>query len=219
MGEMIKIDEAGSLSGWMALPNSGSGRGVLVLHAWWGLTDFLKDFCDRLAGVGFSVLAPDLYHGAVAATIPEAEQLRDRMDGKQAKREIKAALKLLRAHPATIPGGLGVIGFSLGAYFACMIARAAPREVEAVVLFYGTGGGLYDKARARFQGHFAEHDPYEPTESVAKMEARLQKGGRQYEFFTYPGTGHWFFESDRQDAFDPAAALLAWQRTLDFLRR
>ena len=66
--------------GFLASPPSGKGQGVLVLHAWWGLNDTIKDFCTRLSGEGFTTFAPDLYHGKLATTIPEAEALRDALD-------------------------------------------------------------------------------------------------------------------------------------------
>src|SRR6266481_1021932 len=62
-------------TGYLAVPPSGNGPGVLVLHAWWGLNDTMKSFCDRLASEGFVAIAPDLYNGNVAETIAEAETL------------------------------------------------------------------------------------------------------------------------------------------------
>lgn len=71
--------------GFLALPEGGTGAAVLVLHAWWGLNDDVRALCRRLAGEGFVAYAPDLYGGGpqewpVAATIPEAEVLRDELD-------------------------------------------------------------------------------------------------------------------------------------------
>ena len=51
-----------TFSGYLAIPKNGSGPGVVVLHAWWGLTEPFQRVCDRLAQAGFVALAPDLYH-------------------------------------------------------------------------------------------------------------------------------------------------------------
>jgi carboxymethylenebutenolidase len=53
---------------------------------------------------------------------------------------------------------------------------------------------------------------------VAELEADIKQAGRPVTFYTYPGTGHWFFEPDRADAYNEAAAALAWERTLAFLK-
>jgi carboxymethylenebutenolidase len=66
--------------GYLTLPPTGEGPGVLVLHAWWGLNDTIKAFCNRLAANGFVTFAPDLYHGQVADTIPDAERLGSALD-------------------------------------------------------------------------------------------------------------------------------------------
>ena len=61
--------------GFLATPPGGKGSGVLVLHAWWGLNETIKAFCNRLADAGFVAFAPDLYHGKIADDIPDAEAL------------------------------------------------------------------------------------------------------------------------------------------------
>jgi len=206
--------------GYFAQPKSGSGRGILVLHPWWGLNGTLRGVCDRLAAAGYSAFAPDLYHGQIATTIPEAEALSHALDtrSKEAFAEIVAAADFLQRAAAPTGQPLVVIGYSLGAYFALVLSNIRPDLVNKVVVFYGTGGLDYTKARASYQGHFAENDPYEPAESVDALAAALQQAGRPAQIFRYPGTGHWFSEPDRSDAYVPSAAELAWQRTLEFLR-
>jgi carboxymethylenebutenolidase len=87
-----------------------------------------------------------------------------------------------------------------------------------VVLFYGVGPADFNRSKARYLGHFAANDPYEPPENVAWLEDALKTAGRPLTFYTYPDTGHWFFEPDREDAYDQPAAQLAWERTLAFLK-
>jgi carboxymethylenebutenolidase len=86
------------------------------------------------------------------------------------------------------------------------------------VVFYGTRGGDYSRARASYLGHFAETDPYASASGAKSLERALRKAGRAVTFHTYTGTGHWFFESDRKEAYDAGAARLAWKRTADFLK-
>ena len=207
--------------GFLAVPPTGKGPGVLVLHAWWGLNDTLKAFCKRLAEAGFVVFAPDLYHGKVATTIPDADALGKAVDANhlQAKAEIAEATRFLNEHADTSAGGLAVIGFSLGAYYALDLAAADPEHIRSVVLFYGTGGADFSSSKAEYLGHFAENDEFEPLSNVDELEEALKQVGRPVAFHRYPGTGHWFFEPDVLQAYNQAAASLAWDRTLDFLKR
>ena len=192
-----------------------------MLHAWWGLNATMMAICQRLADSGFIAFAPDLYHGQVAATIPEAESLGGALDANylQAQAEIAEAAKYLAERSGQAEQGLAVVSFSLGAYYALLLAAAEPELIHSVVLFYGAGGGDFSASKAAYLGHFAEHDPYELQADVDELAQYLRSLGRPVDFYTYPGTGHWFFEPDRTDAYNEAAANLAWERTLAFLKR
>jgi carboxymethylenebutenolidase len=206
--------------GFLAVPPAGSGPGALVLHAWWGLNDTMKTYCAQLAEAGFVAFAPDLYHGKLADTIPDAEALGNALDADdlQAKAEIAEAVSFLHGRADTSSRGLAVIGFSLGAAYALDLAAADPERISAVIIYYGTGPAEYGKSSASYLGHFAEHDPYEPEANVAGLEAALRQAGRPVTFHRSEATGHWFCEPDRADAYDEESARLAWQRTLDFLK-
>jgi carboxymethylenebutenolidase len=207
---------------FLALPQSGKGPGVLVLHAWWGLNDFFRGFCNRLAQEGFVALAPDMFSGTVLHTIQEAEQhLHEYDEEHEATPVVLSAVERLRTHPAVSGSGLAVIGFSMGAYWSLWLAGQRPDLVRSVTLFYGTngGGGDFTRSKAAFLGNFAEKDPYESAETVQALEQNLKAAGRPVSFHTYPGTGHWFFEQDRPDAYNASAASLAWERTLAFLKQ
>jgi carboxymethylenebutenolidase len=207
--------------GFLAVPPTGKGPGVLVLHAWWGLNDTMKAFCTQLAESGFVAFAPDLYHGKVADNIADAETLGKALDTNhlQAKADIADATMFLNERVGQADRGLAVIGFSLGAYYALDLAAADPEHIRSVVIFYGTGGGDYSNSRAAYLGHFAEKDEFEPQSNIDNLEESLRRAGRPVTFYRYSGTGHWFFEPDRSPAYNQAAASLAWDRTLAFLKR
>ena len=210
---MTSSQPAGSL----ATAASGSGAPVLVLHAWWGLNQTIKDLCQRLAAEGYLAFAPDLYHGEVADTIEGAEKLSGGLDAEQAQADIAESIQFLREHAQNSGDPLALIGFSLGAYFAWGFSNNHPDDVDKVVVFYGAGEIDFGASQASYLGHFAENDPYEDAAYIAEMEKALQAAGRPVTFHTYPGTGHWFFEPDRADAYNAEAAQLAWERTLKFL--
>lgn len=218
MGEWLTIGPAGNRA-YLAVPERGTGPGVLVLHAWWGLTSVFTDVCDRLGAAGYVALAPSLHaDGATAATIAEAEALRDEHDeATEAAPAALAAIELLRGLPEVTDARIGVIGFSMGAYWALHLSQVWPDDVGAVVVFYGTDDGDYASARAAYLGHFAEHDDYEPLEAVYALEGKISAAGRDVAFHVYPGTGHWFVEPNQPGAYDVTAAELAWERTLAFL--
>jgi carboxymethylenebutenolidase len=200
--------------GYLALPASGKGPGLLLLHAWWGLTDVFTDLADKFAAEGFVVFAPDLYDGKQTAEIAEAEKLVQAGESDFPAMVGKAisGLQYLQKHPARTGAKVSVIGFSMGAAYALVTDEELPDAYERIVLFYGMAGANVGKSKAKVQAHFAENDPYESAEAAKSMEAvNLEK-------HFYPGTGHWFFESNRPDAYNAEASKLAWERTLAFLK-
>lgn len=204
---------------YIALPPSGKGAAVLVLHAWWGLNDFFKGFCDRLAAEGFVVFAPDLYDHQVASTIAEAKRLRAKPRREPTDKTLIRVFKQAINHTAVQGSSFGVVGFSMGGHWALWLSQRPELPVGAAVTFYGVRTGDYSSSQAAFLGHFAEKDDWVSDSALKKLKASLKTAGRVAELFVYPDTGHWFFESDRVDAYNSKAADLAWERTLEFLRK
>ncbi|HET6948760.1 MAG TPA: dienelactone hydrolase family protein [Acidimicrobiales bacterium] len=203
-------------TGYLTLPDSGEGPGVLVLHAWWGLTPFFKTVCDRLAEQGFVVLAPDLFGGRTADDPGAAEALLAGADMDATVDLVRSSALTLRGFPATPDAPVGVVGFSMGASWAFWLASRVPDVVGATVAFYGTQSVDMAPATSAFLGHFAEVDRFVDDDERTLLEADLHVLDKDVTFHHYPGTGHWFFEEDRP-AYDAAAASLAWERTLSFL--
>jgi carboxymethylenebutenolidase len=201
-----------TISAYLAVPEHGSGPGVLVLHAWWGLTDVFKQVCDRLAQEGFIALAPDLYHGKTTTSIDEAKQLASEMIEGETSQDLTASVGYLLQQPGMRGKALGAVGFSLGGN----VALGLKDQMAAIVTFYGTTAPEEILAQADFLGHFAEDDDFEPIEEVRQLEENIRSSGRQASFFLYPGTHHWFFEENRPE-YDAQAAHVAWERTIEFL--
>jgi carboxymethylenebutenolidase len=205
---------------YIAIPKSGSGLGVLVLHSWWGLNPFFKDLCERFADNGFVALAPDLYGGKVASTVEAARTLRAQETASRrepAYKMLTAAINYLSSHDAVTARHIAVVGFSMGGHWALWLAQRPELPIAATVAFYAARNGDYTQSNSRFLFHFAENDEWVSAASVKKLKRSLETAGKDVSYFSYPGTSHWFFESDRPEAFHRAAAALAWKRTLAFL--
>jgi carboxymethylenebutenolidase len=206
-------------TGYLVLPDGDdSGPGVLVLHAWWGLTPFFKQVCDRLADQGFVALAPDLLGGQTVDTAEEAERLLAESDVEAMQQLVRSSLFTLRAIPATPDAPVGVVGFSMGASWALWLASREAEHIGATVVFYGTQSVDMSPAGSPFLGHFAETDAYVADEEITLLQADLELLDKDVTFHRYPETEHWFFESDRP-AYDETSARLAWQRTVAFLHQ
>src|SRR6266567_1977404 len=131
-----------TISGYLAVPEQGSGPGVLVLHAWWGLTEPFRQVCDRLAEAGFVAFAPDLYHGKTTASVEEAQALGAALDQdvERWRGDITAAVGVLHQHTATHLAGrrgkLAFVGFSLGDAYALDMSVRMYEQIAPVVVFY-----------------------------------------------------------------------------------
>ena len=189
--------------------------GVVVFHPWWGLNDDIVAYSDRLAAAGFAVAAPDMYRGPVASTIEEAERLSGSLDEAGAD----AIALATTDHLADRMGSgtpLAAVGFSMGGAWA-MWSPAERDRLAASVVYYGSlEGPSLTRAAVPVLGHFAETDPYESDEAITAFEGTLRSAGRDVVIHRYAGSGHWFAEPSR-DAYRPAAADLAFERTVAFL--
>jgi len=226
MGELVTFRVNGTEArGYLATPADGSGPGVLVVQEWWGLVPQLQGCADRLAGEGFTALAPDLYHGEIAehTEMDKAAELMNSLPPERAARDMSGAITHLLAHESTTGDQVGVIGFCMGGMLTLLISALEGDRVAAAAPFYGAplGDGEPDwsNLRAKVEGHFAENDDFFPPDAVKDLEARLQAMGKDVTFHVYPGTGHAFAnEEDPLGTHDPACADEAWTKAVAFLK-
>src|SRR3954453_8604263 len=227
MGDMVEFKSNGdSARGYLAVPESGSGPGVIVVQEWWGLNPQIKGVADRLAGDGFVALAPDLYRGELAQhdEMDKAGQLMSSLPMDRAARDMTGAVDFLATHKAVSGDGLGAIGFCMGGGLVLVLATLRPDKVKAVVPFYGVvgfdddGAPDWSKLEAGVQGHYGEKDDFFPAAKAEALEAGLKGLGKDAPIHVYPGRGHAFAnEVNALGTYDESAAKTAWDRSVSFL--
>ena len=210
MGNMTRLDSpGGDTSTYVAPAQPSPGGPVLLLHPWWGLNQTIRDLADRLAGDGFTVMAPDLFDGTVLTTPEDAKEHLSSLGDDTGR--VEATLDHLLAHPDARGDRAAIIGLSFGAMYGTDVAGSRS-DIAALVCFYS---GIFEAPDGiPYLGHFAEDDDFDDSAQVPDLEKTLSAGSAAY---VYPGTKHWFLEADRPE-YDRDAAELAYARTVEFLR-
>lgn len=196
--------------------DDGPGRGLLLLHSFWGLTSSVKGLADGLADHGYAVLAPDINFGE----LPESEQ--EALDHLGAASPDRLASLVLSAagllYQKASEGPIGVVGFGMGGSLALWASVRLADLVTAAVSFYGSQQIDFAGSRSAYMIHLAEYDDYISDDEAIFMEATMGLEDLEVEVIRYPGTRHGFCEPDGE-SFDPDAFDLAWSRTLEFLAK
>ena len=221
MGELVKFaSNGGQTDGYLAIPEKGSGPGVVVIQEWWGLVDHIKDICDRFAAAGFVALAPDMYHGKVAKSPDEAGKMMMALRIDEVEKDLGGTVQYLLNHDATTSKKVGTVGFCMGGALSLYAASKNP-GVGACVIFYGIHPNVkpdLPNLQVPVLGIFAEKDRSVPPAAVHELERQLKAQGKSVETHIYPGTDHAFFNDQRPEVYNAAAANDAWRRTLEFFR-
>lgn len=224
MGEIVEFPSNGhGASGYLAVPEGGSGPGVIVIQEWWGLVPHITDLCDRFASEGFVALAPDLYHGESTTEPDEAGKLMMALNLERAARDLSGAVSYLEEHAAVTGDTLGVTGFCMGGGLALVAACLRPDAFGAVVPWYGLipwpeAQPDWTQLHAPVEGHYAGDDGFFTAAAARDLEATLRGLGKDVSLHIYEGADHAFFNDTRPEVYDAEAAALAWDRTLTFLR-
>jgi len=227
MGRTIeyKRPDGQGVSGYLAEPASAAAApGIVVIQEWWGLNDQIRGVADKLAAAGYRALVPDLYRGQVALGANEAQHLMEGLDfGVAAGQDVRGAVQYLKTSGSA---KVGVTGFCMGGALTVLAAVNVP-EADACVVWYGFPPLEYvdaAKIKAPLMGHWALEDTAFPIAKVADLEKKLHDAHVAFEFHRYQAKHA--FANETADSkkldflkYDPAAAALAWQRTMDFLAR
>ena len=218
MVEFPSYEKAGS--GYLAVPASGAGPGVIVLQEWWGLVDHIKDVADRLAAAGFVPLAPDMYHGESTTSPDDAGKMMMALDIGRAEKDLRGAIGYLLSRPEVTTDHVGTVGFCMGGQLS-LYAACENAAVGACVVFYGIHPNVapnLSTLQAPVLGFFAEKDGFVPPAAARQLEADLNAAGRSADITVYEGVDHAFFNDTRPEVYDEAHAATCWSRMLAFYR-
>jgi carboxymethylenebutenolidase len=192
--------------------------GVVVVHENRGLNPHIEDVARRVALEGFLALAPDALSpvGGTPKDSDKARSLIGQLDGQSTVNNYIAAVKYLQYHPEST-GKIGIVGFCWGGGVANQVAVKTP-DLIAAVPFYGRQPAPEDvpKIKASMLLHYAGLDE-RINAGIEAFEAALKKASVEYKMFMYEGAGHAFF-NDTGSRYHKEAALLAWERTIAFLK-
>jgi len=222
--ESIIAPDQQSFDGYTVLPASGHGPGVLVLQEIFGVNEYIRDVCRRVAGLGYVAMAPDVYWraernvdvGHDPAEMPKAFGYMSSYDWDLGEGDLVAALAHLRSLPET-GGRAGAIGFCFGGGLSFRLACAA--KPDAVVSYYGSAVPgflpLAGDVTSPICFHFGGSDPYIPREQMTAVR-QWAAGRADVEYHEY-AAGHAFDNNFSAMFSDPPAAAAAWTHTTRFL--
>lgn len=197
----------------------GPFPGIVVIHEWWGLNDWVKEQAAKLADQGYVTLAIDLYRGKVATTPEEAHEIMRGVPEDRAKRDLHAAVEFLKAQSNVKPDRIASIGWCMGGGYSLDVALQEP-TLTADVINYGhlaSDPESLKSIHAAILGIFGGQDRGILVEDVKKFEQALKQQGKKVEIMIYPNAGHGFENPNNKDGYRADDAADAWKRTVSFL--
>ena len=231
-GELVTL--ADNLKGYYIHPaGTGTFPAVVVIMEAFGLNDYVKSICDRLAQAGYAAIAPDFYHGATFAytdtngAVAELKSLND----ETVMGEFGKGLEFLAKRPEVKPNLVGTIGFCMGGRFVYLANAVHAAQLKAAVSFYGAAisanpnplerKDLLDQTpamQAPIMLMYGAEDPLIAADEHGRIALALSNAKKSYVINLFSKAGHGFF-SDRRDNYEPIAAAEAWEMTLTFFKR
>jgi dienelactone hydrolase len=220
------------MRGFLACDDGLAGKrpGVLVVHEWWGLNDFARERAVKLAGLGYVVLAADMYGAGV--TTRDREGARKLAGALLSNRDLlrsraQEALKVLAADPRVAPKRLAAIGFCFGGTAVLELAYSGA-DLTGVVSFHGglprPQPGDLQALKAKILVLHGADDPLVPAADLTNFEQAMRQAGADWQMVFFGGAVHSFTNPAAGDnkasgaAYDARAARRSWRYMQEFFR-
>lgn len=205
----------------------GKRPGIIVVHEWWGQNEFARAQADKLAQMGYTAMAIDMYGEGKTTTHPSeagefAKSVYTNMD--EATKRFDKALEVLKSQPDVDPEKIGAIGFCFGGSVVLSMARLG-KDLDAVVSLHG-GLQLPVKAkRGTFNGKVlvltGEADPMVPAKDVKQFKRDMRRAKIDTEVIGYAGALHAYTNPNADNVakeyklplgYDAKATADSWER-------
>ncbi|HEV8024522.1 MAG TPA: dienelactone hydrolase family protein [Candidatus Nanopelagicales bacterium] len=206
--------------GYLAVPDSGSGPGVLVIQEWWGLVPHIRSVVERLAESGFVAMAVDHYRGVETTEPDEAQKLMMGMHVDAVAADLAAGANYLLSRKEVTSDSVGSIGFCMGGGLS-LLAPTVGAISSAVAFYPAMPWPDYDPDWTHYAGkaaiiHKAESDEGHAGPRISEYAEAIRAAGGEVSILNYPGSEHAFFNDDRPEVYHAEYAQEAWQRSIDF---
>jgi len=193
-----------------------TGKGILLIHEWWGLNDHIRSWADRFAAMGYRAVAIDLYGGRITQDKAEAGRLMKSVDQALANRKLKAALSRLK-----VPGRrLVTLGWSFGGSQSLEATLQAPGEIAGTIIYYGQPVLEVERLRTLqgpVLGLYAKQDSWITADVVKSFQKAMHEAGKTLEVHRYDARHT--FANPSEDSYNSIAARQSWKVVLSFLMR
>lgn len=224
------------LEGYLAYDDSAKGKvpGVLVVHEWWGLNDYVKGRARQLAALGYVAFALDMYgKGVVATDAKKASALAGQFYGSPLMAtRARAGLDVLLNTGIVDPSRVAAIGYCFGGSTVQALAYSGA-PLAGIVSFHGglipVPGDAPAKTKAKILICHGAADPFAKKEQIDAFQAAMKAGRFDWEFISYPGAVHAFTNPGADDlarlnnlsgiGYNAAADKESWRDMLEFFRR
>ena len=225
-----------TLKGYLAVDRARTGKrpGVLVVHEWWGVNDYIRRRVRMLAELGYVALAADIYgEGKTASTPAEATGLMNGILGniQAGEQRFAAAYERLKAHPDVDASRIAAIGYCFGGAMVLHAARIGT-PLRGVVSFHGALGSFHKPAagavKAKVLVCHGAVDVLVPDNDVESFKQEMDAAKADYLFVAYPGALHGFTNPEADDnakrygiplGYDAAVDKRSWQDMQEFFTR
>jgi dienelactone hydrolase len=193
-----------NLKGYLAYDTSFKGKrpGIVVVHEWWGLTNYPKMRARMLAKLGYVAFAADMYGSGKIADNPKeageyaAESMKD---PAQLKSKFMAALDYLKGNEHVDPTRIGAIGYCYGGGVVLNMADAGV-DLNGVVSFHGTLGAVQAPEEGNLKAKIlvcaGGADKFNPEKDVDKFKTEMKDAGADLRYVVYKGAMHAFTNPD-----------------------